>query len=96
MHREGYRDALALHAESQFTDNEDNIDNQSDDTEEECPWAFSEKSKNLPTSTSNTSNNGQYIRVCFSYRDPHLRFKYILTLFLPKGIRGFFLFTIHI
>ena len=42
--------------------NEDNSENQSE-TEEECPWAFSEKSKHLPTSTSNTTNNGDYNRV---------------------------------
>ena len=64
LHREGYRDALALHAESQFSD-EENSENQSD-TEEECPWAFSEKSKHIPTSAiAGNTNNGDYNRVCF-------------------------------
>ena len=61
MHREGYRDALALHAESQFSDDEDNCDQS--ETEED-PWAFSEKSKNIPTSTLNNTNNEDYNRVC--------------------------------
>ena len=68
LHREGYRDALALHAESQFSDDEDH----ESDTEEECPWAFSEKSKCLPTSTSNPSNNGDYNRVCFLPKAIHI------------------------
>ena len=65
MHREGYRDALALHAESQLFDNEEVSENQNDTEEEDCPWTFSEKSKYIPTSTTSTIGTGDYNRVCF-------------------------------